>query len=228
MAKTDELTPGFRELGFLPEAFLNLLAMLGWNDGGGQEIFTLDELVEKFSIERVSKAGAKFDYEKAKWYNAEWIKRTSAEDLKDKVIAVFADKGITVKDDSYLLTVIDAVKERCVLLPDFYQQAAYFFGVPKEYDTNSVVPKWNEAKNDFFNVLLGLLKNEASIDSVAFEAQFKVLMEEKALKAGDVMLPFRIMLVGGKFGPHVFDIAALLGKEETISRIELALVVFNS
>jgi glutamyl-tRNA synthetase len=227
-AKTDELTPGFRELGFLPEAFLNLLAMLGWNDGGDQEIFTLDELIEKFSIDRVSKAGAKFDYEKAKWYNAEWIKRTSAEDLKDKVIAVFADKGITVKDDSYLLTVIDAVKERCVLLPDFYQQAAYFFEVPKEYDTNSVVPKWNEAKNEFFNVLIGLLKDEASIDSVAFEAQFKALMEEKALKAGDVMLPFRIMLVGGKFGPHVFDIAALLGKEETISRIELALVVFNS
>ncbi|MFI5157276.1 MAG: glutamate--tRNA ligase [Sphingobacteriales bacterium] len=227
-AKADEFTPGFRELGFLPEAFLNLLAMLGWNDGGDQEIFTLDELIEKFSIERVSKAGAKFDYEKAKWYNAEWIKRTSASNLKDKVITVFADKGVTVNDDQYLLTVIDAVKERCILLPDFYQQAAFFFEVPKEYDVNSVKPKWNEAKNDFFDVLIGMLKNETAIDSVAFEAQFKALMEEKALKAGDVMLPFRIMLVGGKFGPHVFDIAALLGKEETINRIEKALVVFNS
>ena len=226
-AKTDELTAGFRELGFLPEAFLNLLAMLGWNDGGDQEIFTLDELVEKFSIERVSKAGAKFDYEKAKWYNAEWIKRTPAEGLKDKVIAVFADKGVAVKDDQYLLTVIDAVKERCILLPDFYQQAAFFFEVPKEYDVNSVKPKWNEAKAEFFNVLIGMLKEKTAIDSVAFEAQFKALMEEKALKAGDVMLPFRIMLVGGKFGPHVFDIAALLGKEEMIGRIEKALVVFN-
>ena len=226
-AKTDELTAGFRELGFLPEAFLNLLAMLGWNDGGDQEIFTLDELVEKFSIERVSKAGAKFDYEKAKWYNAEWIKRTPAEGLKDKVIAVFADKGVAVKDDQYLLTVIDAVKERCILLPDFYQQAAFFFEVPKEYDVNSVKPKWNEAKAEFFNVLIGMLKEKTAIDSVAFEAQFKALMEEKALKAGDVMLPFRIMLVGGKFGPHVFDIAALLGKAETIGRIEKALVVFN-
>jgi len=226
-AKTDELTAGFRELGFLPEAFLNLLAMLGWNDGGDQEIFTLDELVEKFSIERVSKAGAKFDYEKAKWYNAEWIKRTPAEGLKDKVIAVFADKGVAVKDDQYLLTVIDAVKERCILLPDFYQQAAFFFEVPKEYDENSVKPKWNEAKAEFFNVLIGMLKEKTAIDSVAFEAQFKALMEEKALKAGDVMLPFRIMLVGGKFGPHVFDIAALLGKEEMIGRIEKALVVFN-
>jgi len=227
-AKADEFTPGFRELGFLPEAFLNLLAMLGWNDGGDQEIFTLDELVEKFSIDRVSKAGAKFDYEKAKWYNAEWIKRESAESLKEKVKSVLTDKGVTVKDNEYLLKVIDAVKERCVLLPDFYQQSAYFFEVPKEYDVNSVKPKWNEAKNDFFNVLINLLKNEASIDAVAFEAQFKALMEEKALKAGDVMLPFRIMLVGGKFGPHVFDIAALLGKDETINRIKQALVVFNS
>ncbi|WP_158992327.1 glutamate--tRNA ligase [Mucilaginibacter sp. L196] len=227
-AKADEFTPGFRELGFLPEAFLNLLAMLGWNDGGDQEIFTLDELIEKFSIDRVSKAGAKFDYEKAKWYNAEWIKRESAESLKSKVKSVLTDKGVTVKEDEYLLKIIDAVKERCILLPDFYQQSAYFFEVPKELDVNSVKPKWNEAKNDFFNVLIGLLKDEASIDAVAFEAQFKALMEEKALKAGDVMLPFRIMLVGGKFGPHVFDIAALLGKDETINRIEKALIVFNS
>lgn len=92
--KTGELTPGFRELGFLPEAFLNLLAMLGWNDGTDNEIFTLDELVEKFSIERVNKSGAKFDFEKAKWFNAEWIKKLKAEGLKDKVIAVLADKGV--------------------------------------------------------------------------------------------------------------------------------------
>ncbi|WP_179416082.1 glutamate--tRNA ligase [Mucilaginibacter sp. E4BP6] len=225
--KTDELTQGFRELGFLPEAFLNLLAMLGWNDGGDQEIFTLDALVEKFSIERVSKAGAKFDYEKAKWYNAEWIKKTSAEGLKDKVITVFADKGVAVNDDQYLLTVIDAVKERCILLPDFYQQASFFFGVPKEYDINSVKPKWNEAKDAFFNLLIDRYAASHTWDALELENIFKALMEEKALKAGDVMLPFRIMLVGGKFGPHVFDIAAMLGKEETIGRIEKALVVFN-
>ena len=226
-AKTDELTQGFRELGFLPEAFLNLLAMLGWNDGGDQEIFTLDALVEKFSIERVSKAGAKFDYEKAKWYNAEWIKKTSAEGLKDKVITVFADKGVAVNDDQYLLTVIDAVKERCILLPDFYWQASFFFGVPTEYDINSVKPKWNEAKDAFFNLLIDRYAASHTWDALELENIFKALMEEKALKAGDVMLPFRIMLVGGKFGPHVFDIAAMLGKEETIGRIEKALVVFN-
>lgn len=228
-AKTGELTPGFRELGFLPEAFLNLLAMLGWNDGTDQEIFSLDELIDKFSIERVSKAGAKFDFEKAKWYNAEWIKKSKAESLKQKVAEVLAENGVAVNNDAYLLKVIDAVKERCVLLGDFYHQSAYFFEAPKAYDENAVKPKWNEAKNEFFKTFLVMLNgSEASIDAVVLEEQFKALMEEKALKAGDVMLPFRIMLVGGKFGPHVFDIAALLGKEETISRIENALTVFNA
>ena len=227
-AKTGELTPGFRELGFLPEAFDNLLAMLGWNDGTDNEIFSLDELKEKFSIDRVSKAGAKFDFEKAKWYNAEWIKKLKAESLKPKVVEVLAQNGITITDESYLLKVIDAVKERCVLLGDFYQQSAYFFEAPKAYDENAVKPKWNEAKNEFFKTLLVILnKVDETIEAHIFEEQFKALMEEKSLKAGDVMLPFRIMLVGGKFGPHVFDIAALLGKDETINRVEKALVVFN-
>jgi glutamyl-tRNA synthetase len=227
-AKTGELTPGFKELGFLPEAFLNLLAMLGWNDGTDHEIFTLDELINKFSIERVNKGGAKFDFEKAKWFNAEWIKRTDAASLKDRVKVVLQDKGVTVKDDAYLLKIIDVVKERCTLLADFYQQAAYFFEVPKEYDINSVKPKWSDAKTDFFNVLMSRYADVQMWESADLENLFKALMEEKGLKAGDVMLPFRIMLVGGKFGPHVFDIAALLGKDETINRIEQALAVFNA
>jgi glutamyl-tRNA synthetase len=228
-AKTGELTPGFRELGFLPEAFLNLLATLGWNDGTDQEIFTLDELIQKFSIERVSKAGAKFDFEKAKWFNAEWIKRRDAENLKPKVKAVLEDKGIVITDDDYLLTVINLIKDRCVLLADFYQQAGYFFKQPREYDLNAVKPKWTDAKTDFFKALIALLNNgEAALDAHELEAQFKALAEERGLKVGDVMLPFRIMLVGGKFGPHVFDIAALLGKSETISRIGKALESFAS
>jgi len=227
--KTGELTPGFRELGFLPEAFLNLLAMLGWNDGTDNEIFTLDELIEKFSIERVNKAGAKFDFEKAKWFNAEWIKRSEGGRLKSDVKKILEDKGITIQDEDYLITVINLVKERCTLLPDFYQQSSYFFEQPKEYDLNAVKPKWTDAKTDFYKALIAMLNNsETSIEAVTFEEQFKKLAEEKAIKAGELMLPFRIMLVGGKFGPHVFDIAALLGKQETISRIEKALVEFTS
>jgi glutamyl-tRNA synthetase len=226
-AKTEELTEGFRELGFLPEAFLNLLATLGWNDGSGQEIFTLNELVEKFSIERVSKAGAKFDFEKAKWFNAEWIKRGDSEKLIDQVKQVLQEKGITVTDEAKLLTVIDLVKDRCTLLPDFYAQSAYFFEQPKAYDLNAVKPKWTDGKTDFFNALKAIYADAAVWGATELEEIFKALITEHNFKIGDVMLPFRIMLVGGKFGPHVFDIAALLGKEETISRINNALAAFT-
>jgi glutamyl-tRNA synthetase len=226
--KTGELTPGFRELGFLPEAFLNLLVMLGWNDGTDNEIFTLDELIEKFSIERINKAGAKFDFEKAKWFNSEWIKRSDARRLKSDVIKVLADKGVTVTNEELLLTVIDLVKERCTVLPDFYHQSAYFFEQPKEYDLASVKPKWTDAKIDFFKAFISLLNNSGtSFEPADLEQSFKSLAEEKGIKAGELMLPFRIMLVGGKFGPHVFYIAVLLGKQETISRIEKALRAFN-
>jgi glutamyl-tRNA synthetase len=226
--KTGELTPGFREVGFLPEAFLNLLATLGWNDGTDQEIFTLDDLVEKFSLDRVSKAGAKFDFEKAKWFNSEWIKNSEGGRLRSEVKKVLEDKGMVVSDEDYLLKVIEQVKDRCVLLPDFYHQSAYFFEQPKEYDVNSVKPKWNDAKTEFFKVLITTFGRFENWETAELETTFKILAEKKAIKAGEVLLPFRIMLVGGKFGPHVFDIAGLLGKEETIERIEKALVVFSS
>jgi glutamyl-tRNA synthetase len=224
--KTGELTPGFRELGFLPEAFINLLATLGWNDGTDQEIFTLDELVERFTMDRISKAGAKFDFEKAKWFNAEWIKKSEAGSLKSEVKKILEDKGISVTDEEFLLKVIDKVKDRCVLLPDFYHQAAYFFEQPKEYDLPSVKPKWTDAKTDFFHELVNSFEAVDKWEELELEALCKALAEEKAIKAGEVLLPFRIMLVGGKFGLHVFEIAALLGKEKTIDRIEKALAVF--
>jgi glutamyl-tRNA synthetase len=226
--KTGELTPGFRELGFLPEAFLNLLVMLGWNDGTNEELFTLPELVEKFSLDRVSKAGAKFDFEKAKWFNSEWIRRSEAGSLKSEVRRILEDKGVVVSDEGLLLKVIDLVKERCTLLPDFYQQLSYFFQRPKEYDLAAVKPKWTDAKATFFQSLIVMLSDsEASIDAAELENKFKALAEEHAIKPGELMLPFRIMLVGGKFGPHVFDIAVLLGKQETIARIEKAVTEFN-
>ena len=221
-----EGTQGFDGMGFLPEAFVNFLATLGWNDGSGQEVFSLDELVKKFSIDRINKSGARFDFEKAKWFNAEWIKKSDAETLKDKVKLVLENKGVAIKDDTYLLTIIELIKDRCTLLPDFYQQGIYFFQTPAEYDLPAVKPKWTDEKTAFFNEFKTVLNNLADFNSLAIETEFKALMEQKGLKPGDVMLPFRIMLVGGKFGPHVFDIAALLGKNETINRVEQALVAF--
>ncbi|MDA9554945.1 glutamate--tRNA ligase [Pelobium sp.] len=224
--QSQEKADGFKDVGFLPEAFLNMLAMLGWNDGTDQEIFSLDELIIKFSLERIHKGGAKFDYEKAKWYNAEWIKRSSASYLLPYVKEVLAKHQINAIDDEYLLAVIDLVKERCTLLPDFYAQSIFFFKEPEKYDLEAVQPKWNADKAEFFKAFIQNINSENLIDSAALEASFKSLAAEKNIKVGELMLPFRIMLVGGKFGPQVFDIAAKIGKEATIARIEKALNAF--
>lgn len=221
--KTGDLTKGFRELGFMPEAFVNLLAMLGWNDGTDQEIFSLDELVEKFSLERISKAGAKFDYEKAKWYNHEWIKKTPAETLAPAVRTALTDAGVEINNDENLFTVIELVKDRCNIISDFVTQSAYFFVAPKEYDVASVKPKWNEQKTAFFEAYAASPMEGTAQER---EAEFKALAAVHQLKPGELMLPFRVMLVGGKFGPGVFDIAILLGKTEVKNRIKAALAAF--
>ena len=223
--KTGDLTQGFRELGFMPEAFVNLLAMLGWNDGTDREIFTLEELVDAFSIDRISKAGAKFDFEKAKWYNHEWIKNADASQLLGFVQEAFAAKGITLSDDQYTLKVIDMVKDRCTLLSDFVVQSQYFFGTPAEYDLAAVKGKWTAEKVTFFNTYKEALTE--GLSAVDMEAQFKDLAAAHGLKPGELMLPFRIMLVGGKFGPGVFEIALTLGIEETKNRISAALAAFE-
>lgn len=224
--KTNELTEGFKEKGFLPEAFINLLALLGWNDGTEQEIFSKQELVEKFSIERVHSGGAKFDYEKAKWFNHEWIKKFEVQGLRFEVKNQLAEKGITVTDDILLDNVIGLVKDRCVLLTDFYAQAVFFFKAPEEFDVNAVKPKWNEDKKIFFEVYAGKILAINDWNAPALENTFKELAAEKNIKAGELQLPFRIMLVGGKFGPPVFNIAETLGKEETIRRIKKAVTFF--
>src|SRR5688500_11657536 len=143
--KTGELTEGFKEKGFLLEAFINMLALLGWNDGTEQEIFSKEELIEKFSMERVHSSGAKFDFDRAKWFNHEWIKKSTASALKTEVNTLLKEKGVTA-DDRLLDKVITLVKERCTFLTDFYDQSVFFFQSPQQYDISAVKPKWNEAK----------------------------------------------------------------------------------
>lgn len=218
--KTNETTIGFKERGFLPEAFVNLLAMLGWNDGTDTEIFTISELIEKFSMERVHKGGAKFDYEKAKWFNHEWMKKAGASNLVPAVKQVFAQNGIEINDDALLTKVITLVSDRCTLLPDFVQQGSFFFVPPSTIDTDAVKPKWDEKKNLFFAELIRAWELSTLWEVHDLEKEFKELAAANQLKPGDLMLPFRIMLVGGKFGPGVFDVAALIGKSETIKRIQ--------
>lgn len=225
--RSNEFTEGFRERGFLPQAFVNMLAMLGWNDGTEQELFTLDELIQKFSIERVHKGGAKFDFEKAKWFNHEWIKKSSAQMLMPHVQQLYREKGIEVNDDAKLEQIIALVKDRCTLLADFWQQGNFFLVSPAEYDVNAVKPKWNAAKHDFFTALIEELNATPDWQSAFIENAFKQIATIRNIKPGELQLPFRIMLVGGKFGPPVFDIAEIIGKPETIRRIQAALPFFN-
>ncbi|HEX6915471.1 MAG TPA: glutamate--tRNA ligase [Chitinophagaceae bacterium] len=219
--RTGEKATGFRESGFLPEAFVNMLAMLGWNDGTEQEIFTIDELVDRFSLDRVHKAGAKFDFEKAKWFNHEWIRRTPAEHWMEYVRADFARRGIIVQDEAKFTAILEMVKDRCTLLTDFYDQCSFFFLAPAEIDLAAIKGKWTEARAAFFADWSSGLK--PGLTAADMESSFKELAGQQNLKTGELMLPLRVMLVGGKFGPGVFEIASQIGSDETRSRISTAL-----
>ena len=225
---THELTEGFREKGFLPEAFINLLALLGWNDGTEQEIFTKEELVSRFSMERVHSGGARFDYEKAKWFNHEWIKKLPADRLVPLVRTVLEEKNIQVTDPVMLGRLVALTKERCTLLTDFYEQCLVFFKQPEQYDVMAVRPRWNEDKRNFFIDYCAILQKSATWEAGILENSFKELATKKNIKPGELQLPLRIMLVGGKFGPPVFQIAELLGTSETIERIRKAIPHFES
>jgi glutamyl-tRNA synthetase len=224
--KSGELTGGFRELGFLPEAFVNMLAMLGWNDGTGQELFTLEELVERFSMERVHKGGAKFDFEKAKWYNHEWIKHIGEDRLYDYAAPYLDEKGVKA-DSGYVLKVIRLIRDRCTLLTEFWEQGFFFFEHPQAYDLAAIKPKWNDKNKTFFEALATQIAQAVDFDKDMLETEFKALATAHGIKAGELQMLFRVMLVGGKFGPGVFDIAALLGKEVTVERIHKGIMAFS-
>lgn len=225
--QTGELIEGFREKGFLPEAFINFLALLGWNDGTQQELFTKEELIERFSIDRVHSGGAKFDYEKAKWFNHEWIKRLPVSSYQSQVREIFVNRGLSVDDEDKFMNVLELVRDRCTLLTDFYDQSHFFFRAPQEYDVNAVKSKWSGGKKRFFELFIEESKATDLWEPAFIEDDFKKLAMMQDIKPGELQLPFRVMLVGGKFGPPVFDIAAVLGKEETIQRTKRALTAFD-
>ena len=226
--RTNELTTGFRELGFLPEAFLNMLAVLGWNDGTEQELFSINDLIEKFSMDHVHKGGAKFNFDKAKWFNHEWIKKLPVGKWKAKVQQHFEENGVVINEEEKFEKILELVKDRCILLTDFWQQASFFFQAPKELDTTSIKSKWDNDKALFFDILSEKFTVQEEWTSANIEVLFKETAEEKSIKMGELQLPFRIMLVGGKFGPTVFDIAALIGRADTIQRIKKGLEVLSN
>jgi len=224
--KTGDLTKGFRELGFLPEAFVNMLGVLGWNDGTEKEIFTIDELIAKFSVDRISKSGAKFDFEKAKWFNHEWIKNMDNATLTPAINSILTENGIINADASLVQNVLLVVKERMTFVSDFWAQSSFFFQEPQQIDVDAVKPKWTAEKTAFFEQIIQEFATVEHWDAPTLEPFFKEKVAASGMKIGELMMPFRIMLVGGKFGPDVFLIAALLGKQEVIKRITKALPLF--
>lgn len=220
--KTGDFTEGFRERGFLPEAFVNLLALLGWNDGTGRELFSLDDLITHFDIARVNKSGAVFDFDKAKWFNHQYIQQMDAAALLPLVKPVLESHEV-IAADATIEKVIGLIKERLTLLPEFWEQGAFFFKRPETIDTASIQAKWNANTGAFFQALITGWASLPTWEHDALETSFNELIAAQGLKKGEAMLPLRIMLVGGKFGPGVFDIAAVIGKEETLARLQHAM-----
>jgi glutamyl-tRNA synthetase len=220
--RTGDFTKGFREMGYLPEAFVNMLAMLGWNDGTEQELFTLEELIEKFSMDRVHHAGARFNIEKANWFNHQYIIKADNRRLAQLFMPVLHEKGVQASEE-YVATIAGMVKERCNLVTEIWDHGFFFFQQPAQYDFSAVKPKWNADKRQFFLDWASVLETLTDFSLQSVEDSFKQLATSMNIKVGELQLPFRIMLCGGKFGPPVFNIAETLGKHETIARIMKAL-----
>jgi glutamyl-tRNA synthetase len=220
------VTKGFRENGFLPEAFVNMLAMLGWNDGSGQEIFSMDELIARFSLDRVSKSGAKFDYEKAKWFNHQYLLNADNNKLAALFEPVLKEKGVTAAPE-YVATIAGLVKDRCDFVNDIWNHGFFFFQAAETWDVTAVKPKWNADKTQFFMDWASVVETLSDFSLTSLEESFKTLATSMNIKVGELQLPFRIMLTGGKFGPPVFNIAETLGKHETIQRIMNGLKAIN-
>jgi glutamyl-tRNA synthetase len=219
--KTDEgVSSGYRENGFFPEAVVNFLALLGWNDGTDQEIFTLEELCEKFDLNRVHKAGAKFDPEKNKWFNHHYLQEQSNENLAKAFASILSEKGISTSLD--LIKIVSLIKERADFITDFWELSDYFFVAPTSYDEKAA-KNWKEETPALMQQLIAVIETIEDFTSLNMETLIKDWMTQNEIGMGKVMQPFRLSLVGALKGPHLFDIAEMIGKQETIKRLEKAI-----
>ena len=224
--KTGEVSSGYRESGYFPEAVVNFLALLGWNPGTEQELFSLEELVEAFDISKCSKSGAKFDYQKGIWFNHEYILRKSNEEIADLFAPIVANNGV---DESMerIRTVVSLMKDRVSFVRELWDLCSFFFLPPTEYDEKTVRKRWKEYSAQQMTELAEVLEG---IDDFSIEGQEPVVMkwvEDKGYKLGDIMNAFRLALVGIGKGPGMFDISAFLGKEETLRRLCRAVEVLK-
>jgi glutamyl-tRNA synthetase len=222
--KSEEgVSSGYRENGYFPEAVINFLALLGWNDGTDQELFSLEELVEKFDLNRVHKAGAKFDPEKNKWFNHQYLQKQN-----DESLAEIFEKDVVNKlgkcDFSFveITKITSLIKVRANFVSEFWELSNFFFEAPTSFDEKAA-KNWNSTTPELMEKLIVVLENIEDFTSATIESIVKDWMTATEIGMGKLMQPFRLSLVGALKGPHLFDIVELIGKEETIKRLEKAI-----
>ncbi|MGD2033943.1 MAG: glutamate--tRNA ligase family protein, partial [Bacteroidales bacterium] len=219
-----EISSGYREMGYFPETVVNMLALLGWNSGTDQEIFRLDELIEAFTLERINKAGARFDLEKAKWFNQQHLQKKGNTYLAKEFNKELVKRGIR-KDLSQLEKIVSMIKERSAFVSDFWEHSYFFFKAPYEYDEKAKKKFWKEETPAIIKNCLEIIRSTDRFFSQELEERIKHYIEMNELGFGKVMNPLRLAIVGAGKGPHLFDIMQIIGKTETINRIEKALEV---
>lgn len=219
--KSGDVSSGYRESGYLPEAVINFLALLGWNSGTEQELFSMQELIEQFSIDRCSKSGAKFDYEKGKWFNHKYIQQMSNDQLAVQFTPILQEKGVHAPLDK-VETIVGLVKERINFVKELWDQASFFFVAPVSYDEKVVQKRWKADTGSQLTELATLITTLTDLSPEVTEPIIKEWIATNGYNMGGVMNAWRLALVGESKGPHLFDILAVIGKEETIRRIQSA------
>ena len=225
--ETGDISRGYREDGYFPEAFINLLALLGWNPGTEQEFFSLEELSKIFSLERVVKSGSRFDPEKAKWYNKHYFQQKTEVELAELFKPILQEKGISASDEK-IVKVVSEVKERCEFISDLWTQGSFFFEAPTEYDAQTVKKRWKEETPDQLSEIATIFDTVDDWKSESIKESFSAFMNEKGWGFGAIMNPLRLCLVGGNMGPDLFVICEILGKEDSIQRINSAIKAISN
>jgi len=216
------ISSGYKEEGYFADAFINMLALLGWNPGTEQEIFSLEVLVEAFDIARVSKSGAKFSPDKTNWFNQQYMQTKADTELTDLYIPILEEKGIS-KEKEFVQKVVSSIKERAIFVADFWELSSFFFETPTEYDAKASKKNWKEGTAELMQELIIVISNIQDFSSENTEKEIKEWITAKEIGFGKVMQPLRLSLVGKLAGPHLFDIIAMIRKEETIKRIKNAI-----
>ncbi len=221
--QSGEFSKGYREAGYFPQAVINFLALLGWNPGDDREMFSMDQLIEAFTIERCNKSGAKFDYEKARWFNHQYMQELDNSTLAKMLLPLLEAKGYK-PTPVFVEAILVHIKERMFFVKDFWDQAAYFFVAPEQYDAKTVAKRWKPESAAQLTELGELLETLSDYsDAEALEQEVKTWIEQKSYNMGLIMNAFRLTLVGEGKGPRMFDIVCLLGKEETLQRLRKAI-----